>query len=200
MASGRSRAHGKSLASPLARVGDPLVLADGRRIEPTPAGGVVVEKSDAKPKEFKSTKRRNISDLPAEPRVLNGIACVFVYTILGVGDREIANALNIPVSHVREVKKHPGYAEIFDLVQDEFINIESDSIQSRIAAMGNDAIAQMFQLAMNGKFESTKLKASQDILDRGGHTRKEAMKMGGGDALKIVVSKGNSETQVRVEI
>lgn len=201
MAKARARPKvARTLARPLARVGDPLVLADGRIIEPTPAGGIKIERQpDVKAHKYKPTVKRNMADLPAAPGVLNGVACVLMFSLLGVADREIADTLRLSSNQVKEVRKHPAYTECFELVRDEFINVNSELIHARIAAYGGDAVTTMAHLAFNGKHESTKFKASQDLLDRGGFTKKEHSKHNGmGDALRIVMIKGDDRTEVSI--
>lgn len=195
--------NGKSnaVAHALARVGDPLVLGDGRVIDPTPAVvGDLPPQSKMRPGQFKSTKRRSMSDMPIDdPKVMNGIVCVLMYNLLGIGNREIADALGVLIQDVQHIKKNPAYAEVFDWIRDEFINVNSEMLHARIAAYGHDALTQVATVALRGKHEGNKLKASIDILDRGGVTKKEAVKGGGmADALRIVVTSGDSKTEVSV--
>lgn len=190
----------RSLAKPLARVGDPLVLADGRVIEPIPAGGVKVEKVDARPHDYKATKRRNIADLSAKPAVLNGIGVVLVYTLLGVGDREIAEALRIHVNKVKEVRKHPTYTEIFSLIQDEYINANSELIQARIASYGSTAVDTAADVMMDAKGKApVRLKAAEDFVEWGGYSKSNNVKGGAGmEALRILVTKGDDKTEISI--
>ena len=194
VAAGRSH----SLVKPLARVGDPLILPDGRIIQPIPAGGVVEKPIDVKPQAYKPTTRRNVGDLPDTPGVLNAVACVLMYTILGVADREISDAMKITPAQVKELRKKPAYSECFGMVQDEFINVNSDLMAARIAAYGNESVTQMAKLAFRAKYESTQFKATQDLLDRGGFTKKEQSKGSMGDALRIVVTNGANKTEVSI--
>lgn len=199
MAKARKSSPKKSLAKPLARVGDPLVLPSGQAVEPTPAGGVLVEKQDAKAHEYKPTKRRNLSELPAQPRVFNGIACVFVYSIFGVGDREIADAMRLKPEQVREIRKHPGYSELFDQVEDEFINAHSERLAARIASYGGAAVDTTAVIMKESKKDSLRLKAAENFVDWGGFSKKEQSKGGLGDALRIVVTKSDESTEITVD-
>lgn len=196
---GSTRSPKRVLARPLARVGDPLVLPGGRVIQPTLAGGVEVEKVDAKPHSYKATKRRNLNEFAAAPGVLNGIACVIVYSLLGIGDREISDALKVKQSDVKEIRKHSVYPEIFDMIQEEFINVNSDRIQSRIAAYGIDAVEETARLMIKGKFETTRLKASQNIVDWGGHNKAAmAAKSSGMEPLRVTITHGDSTAEVSI--
>lgn len=192
----------KALGPALARVGDPLVMADGRIFEPTPAlSGELPPQPKMRPQDFKPTKRRSMSDLPIDdPKLMNGIVCVLMYSLLGIGNREIADALGIFIHDVQHIKKNSAYGESFDWIRDEFINVNSEMLHARIAAYGHDALTQVASVALRGKHEGNRLKASVDILDRGGVTKKEATKSGGmADALRIVVtSSGDQRTEVSV--
>ena len=73
------------LPRPLAKWGDPLVNPDGSIVPPDQIKGGV---DDALPKmdvkEYKPKRRRTVKDLPAPVATLNAVACVFMYTTLGL--------------------------------------------------------------------------------------------------------------------
>lgn len=158
------------LPRPLAKWGDPYVLPDGRVIPPDRADGGVDEalpKLDVK--EYKPKKKRTVKDLPAPVATLNGVACVFMYTTLGLGDREIADTLKITVKQLKDIRAHPAYAECFEAVTSEFININSDMINARIAAYSHDALSQIAKIALNGKEERNQLRGSMYLMNAGGY-------------------------------
>ena len=191
-------------ASRLARVGDPYVLPSGEVLQPIPAGGVVVPVQDVGKKVhgYKSTKRRNIGDFVADPAVLNGIVCVLLYSVLGIGDREIADALKISSGQVKEVRQHPSYADVFDAIKDELINVNSDLVQSRIAAYGVDAVQQAANVLLTSKNDGLRLRAAEDFVGWGGHSKGNGTKQPsmGVDALRIVVTDGDKKTEVSVGV
>jgi hypothetical protein len=163
----------KSPTRALARVGDPLVAPDGSIIEPE-----VVEKakqiapgmvgSSIDPELYRPLKRRTVKELPAEHSVLNAISVVFMYTIMGIGDREIADILHCTTDEIVSIRKHSAYADCFNGVLGEFINANSDLLTSRIASYAQTALQTVGTLAKEGKKEETKLRASIDLLDRAG--------------------------------
>ena len=108
--------------------------------------------------DYKPKRRRTVKDLPAPVATLNAVACVFMYTTLGLGDREIADTLNITTKQLKDVRGHPAYAECFDAITAEFININSDLINARIAAYSHDALTEIANIALNGKEEKNRLR------------------------------------------
>jgi hypothetical protein len=162
----------------LARVGDPYIAPSGERIDPegfykgrlvAPPGGTAgVSATSIDPQAFRATKHRNLKDLPAAKNVVNAISVVFMYTLLGVGDREIAEALGGSIDDITSLRSHTGYTECFQAVHAEFINANSDLLTSRIAAYSQDALSTVGTLAASAKKEETRLSASRDILDRAG--------------------------------
>jgi hypothetical protein len=185
----------------LAKVGDPYITPKGDRIFPTDATGKVIEQAipPLEPKSFKVRKRRTLRDLPAPIPVMHGVAAVFMYTILGIGDREVAGCLKCSVEDVKGLREHPAYNELFEAVSRAFIDSNSDLIHARIAAMGHAALTSVAQIAINGQKEGDKLKASQDLLNRGGHVAEHMKQANSGmTALRILVVDGSKSLGVEV--
>jgi hypothetical protein len=149
------------LAKPLAKWGDPYLTLDGKVISPDAINGGIDE---SVPKinlaEYKPSKKRTIRDLPAPVPTLKGIACVFMFTTLGLGDREIADALGISVEQMKGLKSSPAYAECFEAVTSEFISVNSELINARIAAYSHDALSEIANVALRGKEERNRLRGS----------------------------------------
>lgn len=193
----------RSTSHELAKAGDPLVLADGSEFGPELAEG----EEDAQPAQglnartFKATKKRTLKDLPSKPQMINAVACTFMYTTLGVGDREIAIALNISAAELTAIRKHPAYQECFEAVLDQFISVNSSLLQARIAAYGEKAVENIFQIAGSAKKEELRFSANKDIADRAGITAKQhqSNRLVLND-LHITISKGQETDEVRVSI
>src|SRR6478609_8357233 len=140
----------------LARVGDPLIAEGGRRIDPE---GYVNGKPlpterpqlELEAATFRAQKKRTLGDLPSDVNMINGVAAVFMYTMLGVGDREIADALRITVPEVDAVRKHSAFNECFQMVIAEVINKNSDLLTARIAAYSHSALDVVGSIAIDGK-------------------------------------------------
>ena len=159
----------------LARVGDPFIAPDGSLIQPSyPEDYFPRVKEDTKidPITFKGKRRHNIDELPAAPNIMTAIGAVMLYTFFGVGDREIANALRCTVTDVEEIRAHPAYGEYLDLIGAEIISAESDNITHRLAAYAHGALDTVAHVSRNGRMENNRLRASIDILDRGGFAPK----------------------------
>ena len=159
----------------LARVGDPFVAPDGSLVAPEyPEDYFPRIQQDTKldPIKYRAKRRRNIQDLPAPTNIMNACGAVMLYTMFGVGDREIASALKCTVVEIEEVRAHPAYGEYLDLIGSEIVSVESDNITHRLAAYAHGALDTVAHVSRNGKMENNRLRASIDILDRGGFAPK----------------------------
>jgi hypothetical protein len=186
----------------LARPGDPYVAPDKSVIPPEPLSRTPAIDVNTKiePKDFKPSARRTLKDLPADVRMVNACSCIFMYTLMGIGDRQISEALKISITQVNQIREHSAYAECFNLVVGEFINANSDHIQARIAAYSHGALSQTASIAFAGEKENNKLKASLELLNMAGFSKKDVA--GKGDALmnelRIIVV--NDEGAVNVNV
>lgn len=192
----------------LARVGDPLVTDAGVIINPD---GYVNGKALPKEKPsmvldagtFRPLKKRNLKELPADVGTINGVAAVFMYTMLGVGDREIADALGVDAKRIEDVRAHSAYKECFDNVVDTFINKNSDLLAARIAAYSHSALDMVGFLSTNAQKEETALRASTDLLDRAGVKAKdnaERNTQNSRSELRIIVVDGKKDVSLDVNL
>lgn len=205
MAKRQTRAGGGVNA--LARVGDPLVTADGKKINPdgyangkklpTEAPALVLDAAN-----FRPLKKRSLKEMPGEVGMINAIAAVFMYTMLGVGDREMGDALSLSSTQIDEVRKHPAYKECFDMVVSEFINKNSDLLAARIAAYSHSALDVVGELSTSGKKEETRLKASTDLLDRAGVRAKDIADKGSTNKseLRIIVVDNSKDKNINLSL
>lgn len=167
----RTSAIPKSKA--LAKPGDPLITSTGAIVEPdedvkdevNPAPSSSTKLS---PATFKASQRRALAELPGESKILNAVAVIFLYTALGVSDREIIEATKLSTVELKQVRNHIAYTTCFDLIINEFINANSELLVSRIAAYSHMALDNVANLARKAKGEKVKLDASTDLLDRAG--------------------------------
>lgn len=190
----------------LAEPDDPIVLADGRVVEPERPfeleQSVPQQKTLSRPADYKPSVRQTTKDLPAPTRSMNAIGVVFMYTMLGVADTEIASVLNITIPQIKEIKSSDAYSKTFEMMMHAFIDANSDVLQSRIAAMAHGALSTVASLASNSKIEGVKLKASIDLLDRAGTKKADQVKNNGMSMgqLRIVVTTPSKDTSIDVEI
>jgi hypothetical protein len=103
---------------------------------------------------------------------MNAVGAVMMYTFFGVGDREIAQALKCTVEDVTEVRANAAYSEFLELIGTEIISAESENVTHRIAAYAHGALDTIAHVSRNGKVETNRLRASIDIMDRGGFNPK----------------------------
>lgn len=204
MARARSKptsAPKRALVPALASFSDPYVTATGKVYYPEDSRVDYDANTPAlSSRDYKATKKRVLKELPAPVDVLNGVACIFMYSVLGVSDRQIADALKISSADVHSMRNHPAYGQVFEWIVGEFVNVNSAVIQSRLAAMQNDALTGVHRIAKHGKQESNQLRANQDLLDRGGHSRREVGKNGGmmGDELRIIMLDGDAKVHINI--
>lgn len=193
----RGRTNGrKGVARALACPGDPYVTVDGKVVKPIDAHvDVEDEVFKVSAQSFKPTNRRSIRELPAEVSVMKGIACVFVFIMLGMSNRDIAEALGIAVDQVKQVREHKAYGEVFDTISGEFVNSNSQYIGARLAGYSNDALTKLAQIAFNGEKEENRLKGNVELLGMAGVTSKKtdaernSVSM---NELHIIVTEGGS--------
>lgn len=192
---------------PLAKPGDPYISETQVAYIPNDAQNSDgdIEKVLGAPiaKNIIARSRRTIKELPIEERTQTAINAVLVFTLLGMTDNEIAHIIHYPMEDINRLKDLPAYQETFDIVFHEFISINSNSLVSKIAAFSSSALDNVMEIASKGKFEMSKLKANQDILDRAGlhpETLHGKNKTDDGfDALKIVITDGE-DTKHTVDI
>ena len=199
----KKRAPGTSLARP----GDPLLTVKGEQVEPeNKPTKRDMKKMDVTqgvdPELYRPLKRRILKELPAPPNVITGIGAVFIYTMLGVGDREIADTLGTTVEYINELRAHDAYGECFNVVHEEFINANSTLLTSRIASYAIGALDTVGTLSKEGKKEEVKLAASKDLLDRAGVRPKDqesraAMSI---NDLRIIIVDGNKSDNIQINI
>lgn len=189
----------------LARPGDPLVTRFGQTVQPdnevnkidnTPPQQVI------NPATYRPTKRRTVKELPGEIHIVNAVSVVFMYTLLGVGDREIADSLKTSVEDIIELRNHSAYGECFQIIHGEFINANSELLTSRIAAYSQTALQTVGDLVTNAKKEEVRLRAGIDILDRAGVRPKdqENRGMAGQNHLRIIIVDGEKQSKIEVNL
>jgi hypothetical protein len=185
-----------------------LVANDGKLYEPEDEGrkrrAELAKKIDVQqihPENFKSIKKRTVKDLPGEPHVINAVSVVFMYTLLGLGDREIADILKTDVKEIHDIRMHGTYVECFQIIHSEFVNANSDLLSSRIAAYSQDALTTVGELAKAGKKEEVRLRASTDLLDRAGVRAKDMEAKSGVNkgGLRITIVDGEKTTKLEVD-
>lgn len=157
---------------------------------------------DVKPEDFRALRRQDMDDLVAEPKVMNACAVVLAYTVLGISDREIQLTMQIKEDQLTKIRTHEAYTALFSAYFDELLNVNSMSLQSRIAGMAHGALSRVFTIAQDAKKDETKLAANRDILDRAGTRVADQAERNKGKpvGLRIVVTKASTTVETNVDV
>lgn len=114
--------------------------------------------------------KRSLADMPVPARELNVISVVCLYSLIGLSERDIAEALKIDVDRVARVKMLDAYTTVYDYVTKSIIDEDSEDVAHLFAAHARTAAKSVVDLATDPDGNSAvRLRASQDILDRAGH-------------------------------
>lgn len=186
----------------LANGTEPLVLADGTLINPLDGGeisavgeAVVEVPTNQQMQEDIAVARMRIVDLPMAPDKMNTLSVVLVYTLFGVIDDDIAILLHVPVDNITKIKLSDNYKELNATVLGNIIESDAADVRDMFTSHSKVAALRIVN-AMESPSELTRIRASKDVLDRGGHRPADIIehrvKVEGG--LRIVhVSKDTSE-------
>lgn len=153
---------------PLRLANGTLVDANGRVVKEKPAQRMTMVPSNTQARELVIKANRRIADLPALPDRMNGLSAILVYTMFGLADTEIAVATGLTIEQIKTIRSHDAYHKLQEDVTANIIAADQDRIRSVINQHTDTAINRVVSL-MESEDDKTALKASQDILDRGGH-------------------------------
>lgn len=201
MAKKRKQPESSTPQPKLARPGDPYVAIDGTVI-PYRYNGKAVSVETTKPSfsRYRPQAKRTAKELPAPMNIMNGVACLIMYTLLGLGEREIADGMKCSVNDVKSIRKSKAYEETFEVITGEFVNVNSELVSARIAGYANDALDTVVDVMQQGRQESNRLKAGMGLLEMGGHSKKQDARLAGNvNELRIIVSEGEKQVNVQVQ-
>lgn len=131
--------------------------------------------------------RRTLADMPLPANQLNVVSAVCLYTLIGLSDRDIAEALVIDLARVERIKMLDAYMTIQEQVVKSIIDEEASDVRAMFAANARNSAAEMIALASGAENEVVKFKANQDVLDRAGHRPAD-----------VVLVKGQIDSTLRV--
>lgn len=184
---------------------EPLILADGTKINPT--NGTVIKDKKVTFTEIPSASqavailartKRSISELPLPPQKMNAVSLVLFYSMWGLADNDIAIACSISRDQVNNIKKLPEYMAMSQDIQASVLQHETNEVRDIFQKHARGAAQKIVEMAINAEDDSVLgFKASQDILDRAGHRPADVVlhKHGLDDSLKIVyIQQQPSET------
>ena len=178
----------------VADVMEPLVLADGTKIDPqngkvirNKAAGFVEIPSAREAQDIVARTRRSIAELPLAPENMNAVSLVLFYTMWGLRDQDIAITVGVSVDQVKQIKKLEQYSAMMDDIRKSVLDHEANDI--RTIFQNNAAGAAMRIVSLASEEEGVLgFKASQDILDRAGFRPADVVEHNHNmkDALRIV--------------
>lgn len=186
----------------LAKPGDPLVNQRGEQLteERDNAPSAVEIKTITEPKDYKPAHRTVLKELPAPVKAMNLVAVIFMYTLYGIGDNELSEAIGISIDDIIKVRETRAYGETFDTMMKEFISANSEFMECRIAAYSGGALSKVASLSQNGKKEETQLAASRDILDRGGFRPQDQLSKSQSPMNELRITITNTSENIEADI
>jgi len=181
---------------------EPLVLADGTKIDPEDGCVVTDEILVAVPntEEIKReivASRKRISDLPVPPSQMNTISVVMSYSLFGITDEDISNTLLIPLKQLQAVKSSDVYAGLQKQLLKNIVESDMSDVRGLFVQKSRTAADVMFNL-MGSESETTRGSAAKDVLDRAGQRPVDIVehrhKMEGGLTIEYVERKDDIPT------
>tara|TARA_R100000750_G_scaffold56152_1_gene42537 strand:- start:305 stop:889 length:585 start_codon:yes stop_codon:yes gene_type:complete len=179
---------------------EPLVLADGTKINPMDGGIVVddvlveVPNTEDIKREIVASRKR-ISDLPVPPNQMNTLSVIISYTLFGINDEDMSNVLSIPLNQLEAIKATDAYLELYNQFVKNIIESDLADVRGLFVQKSRSAADVMFHL-MNSENEATRGSAAKDILDRAGQRPVDVVehrhKMEGGLTIQYVDKKDDT--------
>lgn len=151
---------------------EPLVLADGTKIDPN-SGKVLREQkfveipSASQAQELVARTKKSIAELPVPTKQMSGLGLVLFYSMWGLSNQEIAIALGLTIDQVLHIKKLPQYTQISEDIKKTVLEHEANDVKAFFQQRAMGAAKKIVTLAEE-EDGVLGFKASQDILDRAG--------------------------------
>lgn len=160
-----------ALASPT----QPLVLADGTKIDPS-TGEVIKDlppivevPSNTETQRELAYTRRTLRDLPEVPAKMNVVSVVLSYELFGLQPQDIAIATGLPVAQIKAIQKTDVYESYKQDILRRFEETEAATVRELFAKKAMAAANKVVSIMETTENDGLAMKASQDVLDRAGH-------------------------------
>lgn len=161
-----------SLAAP----NEPLILADGTRIDPS-NGSVIKEKKPSgfveipnatQAQDIVAKTRRSVAEMPVAPGQMNIMSLVLFYTMWGLSDGDIAITIGggITVQQIANIKKLDEYKTVSQDIVKTVLEHEAGDIRTFFQKKATVAAEKI--VALVDEEGALGFKAAQDVLDRAG--------------------------------
>ena len=176
---------------------EPLVLADGTRINPengtvVPSEVLVEIPNTADIKREIIASRKRISDLPLPPNQMNTVSVILSYSLFGISDMDISYVLSIPEDQIVTIKSSDAYASLQEELVKSITESDLSDVRGMFVQKSRTAADTMFRL-LESESETTRGSAAKDILDRAGQRPVDIVehrhKMEGGLTIEYVEKK-----------
>lgn len=154
---------------------EPLLLADGRSIDPA-TGKLLKQKrvttfveipSASEAQEIVAKSRRSIAELPVAPQQMNGLSLVVFYTMWGLSNQDIAIQAGCTLDQVKAIKKLPEYIKLHEDIFKSVMETEATDVRGFFQQKSREAAATIVN--MMDEEGALGLTAAKDVLDRAGH-------------------------------
>lgn len=156
---------------------EPLILADGTRIDPI-TGKAIKEKKErqgftiipsaSEAQAIVAKTRRSIADLPMPSNQMNALSLVMFYKMYGLSNNDVAITVGVSLEQVKNIQALEQYKNLFADIQKSVLEHEADDIREFFKQNAKGAASKIVEIAQEDE-GVLGFKASQDILDRAGH-------------------------------
>jgi hypothetical protein len=184
---------------------EPLVLADGTKIDPI-SGGVVKDEevlvrvpNNIEIKREIVASRMRIADLPVPPAQMNTLSVILSYSLQGISDNDIANVLSLPSETVGTIKSSDAYRDLQETIVRKIAESDASDVRHMFVSSSMSAANVMVGVmedSENGPV--TRMTAAKDVLDRAGQRPVDIVehrhKMEGGLTIEYVEKKSDIPT------
>ena len=183
---------------------EPLVLADGTKIDPID-GAIVKDKIFVEVPNTEDLRREitasriRLSDLPVPPKQMNTLSVILSYSLQGISDYEIASVLLIEEDKLAVIKKSDVYKDLQATIVKSITESDLSDVRSLFVQKSRSAAQVMFDVVDDPDMGTAyKMAASKDILDRAGQRPVDVVehrhKMEGGLTIEYVEKKDDLPT------
>ncbi len=154
---------------------EPLVLADGTKIDPV-NGSVIndeilveVPNTETIKQEIVAARKR-INDLPVPPKQMNTLSVIISYSLFGLSDHDIAYLLSIETDELKNIKSSDVYIELQKTLVQNILASDASDVRGMFVQHSKDAASVMFNAMIDqANGVNTRMAAAKDVLDRAGH-------------------------------
>ena len=155
---------------------EPLILADGTKIDPSSGkvikdrqdrGGFVEIPSASQAVAIVSRTRKAVADLPLPSNQMNVVSLVLFYSMYGLNIQDVAIILNLSIEQVQNIQKLPEFKKFSDEICKTVLEHEANDIRMYMQQNATVAARKIVDIAQDDE-GVLGFKAAQDILDRAG--------------------------------